>query len=238
MVSEADLEGLLRDLACPSALHEIRALMLGCLAHAEGIPVDRLHRRIWQGIEPDFRSGRQVEVYASGLVGLWEMLTPCRRGAPVRLAPLSGSNASDVARRVRVRMEEVHAFIAGLRVVPPAGSVLPSDVGFALLELRRATEMLEWVGRAAHLAAARGPAGPAGDVRGMAGAVSDMERVVERAMSVIVRRPAAGREPADHTSRPPTPKARVWTLSSLDPCPCGSGFPVGVCCSGRATNPT
>lgn len=240
LVSEGELEVLLRRLGCPMGLHEIRALILGCLAHADGIPMDRLHRRIWQGIEPDFRQARQVGAYATGLAGLWEALAGCRGDVPVRLTSLAGMNASDVARRVRVRMEEVHAFVSGLRLVPPSTRALPAEVAFALGELRRVAELLERVGRAAHMAAAYGPEVADGEARDMGAVMAEMESMAERAMAVIVRWSAVrehSRAAAWAPGPPPHRPASV-VLSRGDPCPCGSAFPVGDCCRGRARDPT
>jgi uncharacterized protein YecA (UPF0149 family) len=218
---------LLGDLRCPTPLHQIKTLILGCLAASELPRISDLFDAVWAGQEPVFDSEDQGRAFVANLMGLWNNLTAHQKGTPFRLSPIPlPASTGDVAQYAAVRHAEIQGFIRGLdlgdtdpdTMSPPARKALEALAGGAAF-----FEQYEQLAREKEEASEA-------EIQETGASLRKLDEVLENAIGVIIMEQAArqmtrltstnGREPL---RRPPTPGRN-------DPCPCGSGLKYKRCC--------
>lgn len=210
---------LLAELSCPMPVHQVKALVMGCVS-APGLtkPGD-LIMALWGGQGPNFDSEEQAATFAGNLLGLWNEMASYGDERRYRLAPLAlPVTSSELAHYAEVRREEILGFVRGLELGPPDQQEPRPRAMEAFKTLAEADNFLEGFQRLAHK-------GEEPDDRSIAETcftLQQLDAVVAQCFSTISAEhiPAHGQRTRPAAARP----------RRNDQCPCGSGRKYKVCC--------
>lgn len=104
--------------ACPTPFHVVRMRFLGDAATpGVGLGPAKVIESLWPDGLPVFEGEARAKALYGRLLGLWNHLGRHCRGVPLKLSPLPRpASWQDVAAALRLRCEEVEAFLTGLTV--------------------------------------------------------------------------------------------------------------------------
>ncbi|MBE3590590.1 MAG: SEC-C domain-containing protein [Firmicutes bacterium] len=232
-MDEHALETILSRMGCPTPFHQVRTMILGCVAATNMVPLSVLQQELWQGEDPVFDGMDQAQQYFAALMNLWNDLARCQSGESFRLTPAPPPTWEGVKRRIVIRNEEIEGFIRGLDLGGSDPHAAPPSVRrklefFALLStlFDRYLELLEKEGPETPLENTLRVLDQADETlaRDMASMTYEQARARARLLgagpSPIGTPPAAaGRAPV-----------RARRVGRNEPCPCGSGRKYKHCC--------
>lgn len=134
---------LLEKHGCPTPFHVVRMRFLGEIASpALGISPAKSIQSFWPDGMPEFDSQAEVERLYGGLMGLWNHLARHEKGVPVKLLPMPKLRTwDDLADILRIRREEIGAFLDGLSI-GGMEDILPAPLMKAVADLGRLAELL------------------------------------------------------------------------------------------------
>ena len=142
-VGDGAIKKLLERHGCPTPFHVVRMRFLGEIASpALGISPTKSIESFWPNGMPEFDSQAEVEKLYGGLMGLWNHLARHQGGVPVKLHEMSKLRTwEDLAGGLRMRHEEVDAFVDGLAVTGMEAMV-SAPLMKAISNLQRLADLL------------------------------------------------------------------------------------------------
>lgn len=210
---------LLKEVRCPTPLHEIKPFILGCLAASEMPEVNTILTFLWHGEVHPFDDVAQLKRLVGQLFALWNELAAWPDSPGALFDPASTLDSlPDIARHAALRHTQVTRFLQGLE----AGGTDPDRLP---VKARSAVEMLYG---ALHFwseferLSREQPAASAGSITESAATLRNLDRIADEAIRLVVVEQRQSRLERTKTG-PKGPRRN-------DPCPCGSGKKYKRCC--------
>lgn len=186
VVSDAQVQALLRRHACPTPFHAVRTHLLGSIASPDmQVSPMKAVAALWGGELPVFDSDAAANELIGALVmGAWNQLSRHQeRSAPFRLTRIGVPVTREgLATLARTRCEEIDGFIAGL-FGDQESLDLPERAHHALKVLKEMRAMLEGTREVAENPSK--PAEPA-NIAIVLGQLRELTRIAEHEMHELV----------------------------------------------------